>query len=116
MTMPGIITGTIGAADVMREFAGLRTELAALRVDVGAGNIRLAVIDITTKGTAEQAADHERRIRVLEDFRGKLLGVAITAGLGSGAVSAIIGYVLGHLGHLYNSGLPPVHRVITWGP
>lgn len=93
MTMPGAIT----AADIMHELSALRGDVAGLRGELGSVNVRLAVIDVQTKTASSEVTDHEARLRGLEQFRNKLLGVAIMAGLGSGLASGLIGYILGHL-------------------
>lgn len=83
---PGIVT----AADVVRELGAARGQLAGL-------DTRLAVIDVRTQSTSSTAADHEARIRRLEAFSGRVIGVALTASVASGALSGLIGWALGHI-------------------
>lgn len=82
--------GTVTAADVMQQ-------LGELGRDLGTANTRLAVIDERTANAAHDLGDHESRIRVLEQFRNKVLGIAIVVSIASGAASGLVGYVLGHL-------------------
>lgn len=41
--------------------------------------------------------DHENRLRTLETFKSKAMGMAIAAGLFSGFLDGVIGYFIGHL-------------------
>ena len=87
---PDIPAGMVTAADVVREITAARGELAA-------ANTRLAVIDVRTQSVATSVSDHEGRIRVLEAFRWKLMGVAVTVAVVSGTLSGFIGWALGHV-------------------
>jgi hypothetical protein len=86
MTMDeGLPAGVITMADLYRELTGMRA-------DVARALTRIEVID-TRNGDADKLhADHEARIRALEQFRYKLLGAAVVIGGASGYV----GYLLGH--------------------
>lgn len=97
MMPSGIQPGAVTAADVMHQLGELGRDVRDARGELGAANTRLAVIDVRTAAAAGDLADHETRIRVLEQFRNKVLGIAIVVGMGSGAVSGLVGYVLGHL-------------------
>lgn len=104
MTIPPVVQGAvITAADVMHQLADISKDVTAARADLAAANTKLAVIDVRTETGAVTAADHEARIRVLESFRSKLLGISIAVSTSSGILSGLIGYLLGHL-HLYKSG------------
>lgn len=58
--------------------------------------IKLAVVDSKLDTLTGSTSDHESRLRALESFRWKLTGVAITAGLLSGAVATLIAWALTH--------------------
>lgn len=88
--MSGIRDGQVTAADVMRQ-------LSDVGRDVSSANTKLAVIDERTANAASDLTDHESRLRVLEQFRNKLLGISIVVSIASGAASGVVGYVLGHL-------------------
>lgn len=89
--------GTVTAADVLRQVEGVGQDLRAARVDLAQVGVTLAVIDTRTQLAATAAADHETRIRVLEGFRAKLLGISIAVSSGTGIATGILGYLLGHL-------------------
>lgn len=98
MTIPGQITpAVITAADVMRQVDGVGRDVAAARGELATVSTRLAVVDLRVQNASQAAADHEERIRRLERFAGKLLGVGITVSLVSGLLSGVIGYAFGHL-------------------
>jgi hypothetical protein len=77
--------------------ADLYSELVGMRGDLSRAVTRLEVINVRNIAADRIDADHESRIRVLEAFRWKLLGVAVCVALASGTISGIIGYVLGHV-------------------
>lgn len=104
--MDSLPAGVITAADVFRETSAMRGEL-------GQALTRIAAIDVRTAEAANTLADHEGRIRILEQFRNKLLGVSVMVALASGSVSGLIGYVLGHI-RLYSHGPDIPVTVHVW--
>jgi hypothetical protein len=88
--MAEIPAGSITAADVFRETSAMRGEL-------GQAMGKLAAIDVRTAAATATLGDHEVRIRVLEQFRNKLLGVAVVVALSSGSISGFIGFAIGHI-------------------
>lgn len=95
--MPDIRPGAVTAADVMHQLGEMGRDLKDAGRAIGAANTRLAVIDERTANAASDLADHENRIRTLEGFRNKVLGISVVVSMASGAISGLVGYVLGHL-------------------
>ena len=81
--MPG---GVITSADLYRK-------MEDLRVNVTVALEKISVFD-------QARADHETRIRILEQFRNKLMGVASLVGAGSGVLGAVISALIINHGQL----------------
>ena len=67
--------------------------LSQILLKQGEMGIQLAVISEQLK----PVADHETRIRQLEQFRWRLAGVAAACGVGAGAISTFGGYLIAHV-------------------
>lgn len=82
--------GTVTAADLYRE-------LVSMRADVASALTHLQIIEARNKNADELHHDHETRLRILESFRAKVLGISISVGFASGILSGSVGFLLGHL-------------------
>lgn len=80
---PGVVT----IADLYRELVGMRT-------DVGKALTRIEVIDNHNNDADKIHGDHELRLRMLEAFRWKLAGIAMSVGMLSGAGGTVLGWLL----------------------
>lgn len=74
--LPG---GQVTLADLFRV-------MSAMQVDVSRVATKLEVLDARNKSADQLDADHEQRLRALEAFRWKVVGLAF-------AVSALMGFV-----------------------
>lgn len=83
--------GQVTNADLYRELVGMRT-------DVGRALTRLEVIDARNKTADTIHADYETRLRALEAFRWKLVGLALAVSLLSSALGIWISYLAEHHG------------------
>lgn len=78
--------GTVTMADLYRE-------LVAMRTDVARALTRIEVIDSRNGDADKLHADHESRIRTLEAFRWKLVGIALAVSLTCGVLSGYLTYL-----------------------
>lgn len=79
--------GQVTIADLYRELTGMRT-------DIGKALTRLEVIDARDQAAAEVDRDHEGRLRALEAFRWKLVGIALCISVAAGLLSGYLTYVI----------------------
>lgn len=84
--MTDLPVGQITSADLYRKMEDLRV------------NVTVALEKITAFDRL--TADHEGRIRILEQFRFTLLGAASAVGAGSGVLSAVLAELIINHGHL----------------
>ena len=87
--MTDIAPGVITISDLFREIVGMRA-------DMNAAATKTALLEAHRAEAVGSLADHEGRIRVLETFRWKLMGMATVVGVLSGAFSGIVGFLIGH--------------------
>lgn len=88
--MTEIPPGAVTVADLYRELVGMRSDLVKALT-------RIEVIDTVNKGAEDDRRDHEQRLRILEAFKWKLLGVCITGGaIAGGGASWIALAVVRH--------------------
>lgn len=73
---------------------GLQSQLAQISIEIGKQSTSLAVIGTKLDSLTSAGSDHESRIRLLEQFKGKLLGAAVSAGVLSGGVATLIYWAL----------------------
>lgn len=78
----------------MTELRGLRSETQQQSITLT--RIEQELISVVKDGDRRQGVidDHENRLRVLEAFKWKLIGVGLAAGGVAGAVSALLGRIL----------------------
>jgi hypothetical protein len=81
--------GQVTLADLFRVLTSIQTNLATMAT-------KLEVIDTRNKNADAIDGDHEKRIRTLEAFRWKILGMALAVSGGAGALGAWVGYLAGH--------------------
>lgn len=74
--MTELALGAITTADLFRELTAM--------------TVKLAVIEAQGVTAANQRADHEARLRILERFRWTLFGAASAVGSASGIVAALL--------------------------
>lgn len=84
--------------EILSELRGMRADMGEVRITMV--RIEQEVITASKEGERRQKSidDHETRIRVLEAFKWKLVGVGIAAGGVAGAVSALISRILDTVG------------------
>jgi hypothetical protein len=81
--------GQVTIADLFRV-------MSAIQADLGRALTKLEVIDSRNTGADRVHADHETRLRLLEQARYKLIGAATTVGIISGALSGWVTAILHH--------------------
>lgn len=79
--MTELQAGAVTIADLYRELVGMRQ-------DVGKALVRIEVIDSRNKDADQLHSDHEARLRTLEAFRWKMIGVCVAMSALSGALGA----------------------------
>lgn len=79
--------GQVTVADLYREMVGMRH-------DVTAALTRIEVIDTGRVAADKTTADHETRIRLLENARAKLIGAAAAVGGIVGTIGGLIVWAL----------------------
>ena len=84
--MPELQAGQVTIADLFREIAAMRTEVARTLT-------RLEVLDAQGTAADQLHRDHETRIRKLEAFRWQLMGVYVLLSV----LSGYVGFLLGHV-------------------
>lgn len=87
--MTEIPPGAVTIADLYRELAGLRGDLQQALTS-------LKVIEVRDDVTARQLGDHEMRLRLVEAWRWKVAGVALTVSAAVSSLGTWIGYTLIH--------------------
>lgn len=87
--MTEIPAGAVTIADLYRELAGLRGDLQQALTS-------LKVIEVRDDATARQLGDHEMRLRLVEAFRWKIAGMAVTVSVAISALGTWIEYALIH--------------------
>ena len=85
--MVDIPGGQVTLADLFRV-------MSAMQLDVSKVATKLEVIDARNKNADQLHADHEQRIRTLEQFRWKILGLALAISI---VVSLLIAWLPSHL-------------------
>lgn len=85
--MVDIPGGQVTLADLFRV-------MSAMQLDVSKVATKLEVIDARNKNADQLHADHEQRIRTLEAFRWKIVGLALMLSI---LTSALIAWLPSHL-------------------
>lgn len=78
------------------QLGAMGAQLSQILVEQGKQSTQLAVITTKLDSLTGSATDHESRIRILEQFKYKLMGAAVTSGIVSSGVAALIVWALEH--------------------
>lgn len=85
--MTEMMPGNVTLADLFRV-------MSAMQADVAKVATRLEVLDSQNRSAEDIHRDHEQRMRALEAFKWKLVGVAIATGVTSGGLGEFIIWAL----------------------
>lgn len=77
-------------SEIIKSQGSISNDVQAMRSDLAAAVIDLAVIKAGNTTVTSEVADHEARIRRLEQFRYTIAGMAIVFGVAAGVVTNLI--------------------------